>query len=158
MHGLPSCFRAVLFAPHPQTTDTIFLFEHHLKAVIDLCLDKFFTIVQIWVFTRPIDTFPRIYARPGTGSTGLCGSSSAACFGRPILTLSTAAAATDATTSAAAAITVTRNKDTSTVTVAAVSTASVGRPHLMRSATLAAAAALPFPEPEPDLDCDDRSE
>jgi hypothetical protein len=146
-----------MFAPHPKTTDTTFLFEHHLEAVIDLCLDKFFAIVQVRVFTGTMDTFPRVYALPGSGSTGLCGSSSAACLGGPILTLSAAAAsaASAATASAAAAtaattaaaITITRNIHTSTVTVAAVSAASVGRPHLMRSATLAAAAALTFPRP-----------
>jgi hypothetical protein len=81
-----------------------------------------------------MDAFPWIYALPGSGSTGLCGSSSAACLGGPILTLS-----------AAAAITITRNIDASTVTVAAVSAASVGRPHLMRSATLAAAFTFPRP-------------
>jgi hypothetical protein len=136
-----------MFAPHSETTDTTFLFKHHLEAVIDLCFDKFFTVVQVRVFTGTMDTFPRIYALPGSGSTGLCGSSSAACLGGTILTLSTAAAAsaaaaTAAAAAAAAAITVTRNIHTSTVTVSA---ASVGRPHLMRSATLAAAAALTFP-------------
>ncbi len=136
-----------MFAPHSKTTDTTFLFKHHLEAVIDLCLDKFFTIVQVRVFTGTMDTFPPIYALPGSGSTGLCGSSSAACLGGPILTLSAAAAATPAATTAAAtttaaAITVTSNIDARTV---AVSAASVGRPHLMRSATLAAAAALTFP-------------
>jgi hypothetical protein len=146
-----------MFAPHSKTTDTTFLFKHHLEAVIDLCLDEFFAIVQVRVFTGTMDTFPRIYALPGSGSTGLCGSSSAACLGGPILTLSaaaasaaaaSAAAATAAAATTAAAITVTRNIHTSTVTVAAVSAASVGRPHLMRSATLAAAAAaLTFPRP-----------
>jgi hypothetical protein len=147
-----------MFAPHSKTTDTTFLFKHHLEAVIDLCLDKFFTVVQVRVFTGTMDTFPRIYALPGSGSTGLCGSSSAACLGGPILTLSAAAAAASAATApaaaataaaatTAAAVTVTRNIHTSTVTVAAVSAASVGRPHLMRSATLAAAAALTFPRP-----------
>jgi hypothetical protein len=149
-----------MFAPHSKTTDTTFLFKHHLEAVIDLCLDKFFTVVQVRVFTGTMDTFPRIYALPGSGSTGLCGSSSAACLGGTILTLSaaaaaaasaataSAAAATAAAATTAAAVTVTRNIHTSTVTVAAVSAASVGRPHLMRSATLAAAAAaLTFPRP-----------
>jgi hypothetical protein len=92
-----------MFAPHSKTTDTTFLLKHHLEAVIDLCLDEFFAIVQVRVFTGTMDTFPRIYALPGSGSTGLCGSSSAACLGGPILTLSTAAVATTATTAAAAA-------------------------------------------------------
>ncbi len=102
-----SCFRTVLFTPHSKTTDTTFLFKDHLKAVIDLCFNELFTVIQVRVFTGTINAFSRIYALHGSGSTGLCRSSSAACLVRPILTLSTAAAAATIATATATTATAT---------------------------------------------------